>query len=207
MISVPATHWLVAAVGWAIVHSLWQGAAIGIATAVGLRALARHSAASRYLVACVGLAAIAVAWIATAAAHAGTASPGRDAVSPAASTIVRAAAATRPVVMAPFISTRVAATATNWRPAPESWSTVIVAVWLIGVCVMALRLGFGWYRIQRLRRAIQPMADSVRERVDVLRARIRVSRPVRIAQSAAVRVPTVIGSLRPVILLPISALS
>src|SRR5438045_8014050 len=41
----------------------------------------------------------------------------------------------------------------------------------------------------------------------MLARRLRVSRPIRVLQSAAVQVPAVIGWLRPVILLPASALT
>src|SRR5438045_9456639 len=41
----------------------------------------------------------------------------------------------------------------------------------------------------------------------MLARRLRVSRPIRVLQSAAVQVPAVVGWLRPVILVPASALT
>ena len=44
------------AVGLALIHFVWQGAAIGLVTAWLVHALRRSSAASRYVVGCVALA-------------------------------------------------------------------------------------------------------------------------------------------------------
>ena len=60
--------------------------------------------------------------------------------------------------------------------------------------------------IERLRRVhVTPAASELRARVAAIAERARVSRPVRVVQSAAVRVPAVVGWLRPVILLPARA--
>src|SRR5690349_7168699 len=69
MTSMLAGHWLVTALGWAILHSLWQGALIGLLVAAALRALAGSPANRRYVIGCIGLAAMAIAWLATAAIH------------------------------------------------------------------------------------------------------------------------------------------
>ena len=46
---------LVQSIGWALIHFVWQGTAIGIATALTLRALAGARPATRYGVACFSL--------------------------------------------------------------------------------------------------------------------------------------------------------
>ena len=53
------------AIGLALVDFVWQGATIGIATALLLAALRRSTADARYIVACLGLSAMALAPIAT----------------------------------------------------------------------------------------------------------------------------------------------
>jgi hypothetical protein len=52
--------------GWTLIHFLWQGTAIGLATALALKATARRSANVRYIVACAGLALMLAAPVATA---------------------------------------------------------------------------------------------------------------------------------------------
>ena len=93
----------------------------------------------------------------------------------------------------------------RWRPRLESWSVAVVPVWFLGVCILSTRLMAAWLLVVRLRRAAtQPVPDVWLERVRGMAIRLRVSRPVRLAQSAVVQVPMVIGWLRPVILLPAS---
>jgi peptidoglycan/xylan/chitin deacetylase (PgdA/CDA1 family) len=61
---------------------------------------------------------------------------------------------------------------------------------------------------ERLRREpAVPLARDWRETLARLARQLRVSRPVRLCESALVEVPTVIGWLRPVILVPASALA
>ena len=47
---------LVQSIGWALIHFVWQGTVIGIATALALRALAGARPTMRYAVACFSLA-------------------------------------------------------------------------------------------------------------------------------------------------------
>ena len=57
---------VVRALGWALLHSVWQGALIGVVVALLLSALKGRTAQQRYAVACVGLSAMVAAWIGTA---------------------------------------------------------------------------------------------------------------------------------------------
>ena len=54
-------------VGWTLVHFLWQGAIVGLVMGAVLACLRRRSAQTRYVVACVGLAAMAACPVATLA--------------------------------------------------------------------------------------------------------------------------------------------
>jgi capsular polysaccharide biosynthesis protein len=86
-----------------------------------------------------------------------------------------------------------------------SW---LAAFWLGGVLTLGSRLVLGWWQVQRLRtRQTAPVEEIWLERLLALKARLGVSRPVALLQSALVETPTVIGWLRPVILLPASAVT
>jgi uncharacterized protein involved in exopolysaccharide biosynthesis len=69
-----------------------------------------------------------------------------------------------------------------------------------------LARGCLWVRRLR-RRGTERVEQAWLEIVDDLRLRLGISRPVRLFKSALVEVPTVIGWMRPVILLPASALT
>jgi Zn-dependent protease with chaperone function len=84
----------------------------------------------------------------------------------------------------------------------------LVALWGSGVLLLSLRALGGLAVVQRLRRrglAAPPLA-TLHQLARLVEA-LRVSAPVRLYESALVRVPTAIGWLRPVILLPASAVT
>ena len=83
----------------------------------------------------------------------------------------------------------------------------MVAAWLLGVCVFSLRLVLGWVAIERLKRVeVRPVGgDLCRRDRRPGAARLGISRPVRLLESALAEVPAVIGCLKPIILLPVQA--
>src|SRR5262249_44402746 len=84
----------------------------------------------------------------------------------------------------------------------------IVVAWLTGAIALQARLLGASLAAARMRsKFVGPAPPAWQTAVDQLGARIRVSRPVKLLVSAIVRVPTVIGWLRPVILVPTGALS
>lgn len=83
-----------------------------------------------------------------------------------------------------------------------------VAAWLVGVGVLSLRLFASWWSVQRLRRrATQPADENWQAMLRRIAERLRVTRPVKLVESALVEVPTVIGWMKPIILLPASAMT
>src|SRR2546428_1745408 len=77
-----------------------------------------------------------------------------------------------------------------------------------GVVALSLRLASGWLVTRQLGRVgTSSVPDACREAVARLAARLCIRRPLRVLESAVVQVPAVIGWLRPVILLPASALT
>jgi uncharacterized protein (TIGR03435 family) len=86
-----------------------------------------------------------------------------------------------------------------------SW---VVAIWLAGALVFWVRLTGGWAVAARMRSTlVRPAPPEWRRILGELGTRIGVSRPVRLLVSALVQVPTVVGWLRPVVLVPVGALA
>jgi beta-lactamase regulating signal transducer with metallopeptidase domain len=205
----------VRAIGWALVQSLWQGAVIGVVTAFLLLTLRRSAASRRYMVACLALAALVILPVVTAVLHA------RE---------LRTSGIRLDLAMPGFISP-------DGRPiavlesAPgggsrdsnvpammligrwpdkrvEEWSLIAVPLWLVGVMALSSRLVAGWLVVERIKRAAaQPVSKAWLSRVRTIANRLRITRPVRVIESAVVSSPMVVGWLRPVILLPASALT
>lgn len=84
----------------------------------------------------------------------------------------------------------------------------LVLVWLIGVVALSTRLLVTWIRVQRLKSVgTTPVDARSSEVLQRLLQRLAISRPVRLLQSSIVQVPSVIGWLRPVVLVPVTLLN
>jgi beta-lactamase regulating signal transducer with metallopeptidase domain len=204
---------LARAIGSALVHSLWQGMLIAGLTAVLMRALRGATANTRYLLACLGLAAMAASWAATAVHAGGVLAPAlvARAANPSLAAVELGPAGpldfSRAIRILPPEALERPPDA-DWAQRLEAWSVAAVPLWLAGVLVLSARLGVGWLLVERLRRsAIAPVSDALAHQAATLAGRMRMRRAIRVMQSAAVQVPTVIGWLRPVVLLPMSALT
>ena len=169
-----------------------------------------RSAGARYVVSIGALALIVVFAVATFGVLNGLLN--RQAMSmpvhsdSAAPAIVRAAnpslAISRPV--APIVQSETA----SWDQRLEPALPWIVLFWSCGVLVMGIYQAGGWIVVLRVRRSGEPLTDPAagaifRELLD----RLSISRPVRLAHSALVQVPSVIGALRPMVLLPTQTLT
>jgi len=236
-------------VGWTLVHSLWQGAAVAALLAGAMLLLRRRSANVRYAVSCAALVLMlalpaATMWLLTPpggdAARSGVPGPpagGQDAVLPpvppsdVAIVHVDAPPVEMPATHAPALPSdrspkpsasrashdetgAVAARGGSTPPWYERGGELIapalpwiVCGWLVGVLVVSAWHLRGWMQVRRLRRADgRPVGEGVHQVLAGLSRRLGVTRAVHAVESALLRVPTVVGWVRPVILLPAGAL-
>ncbi len=196
-----ALGWLtpdvVHALGWTLVHFLWQGAVIAflfyVVTAFSRSALVRYNAALAALLfmtaspiltflalrhgpeATVQASAIREAWIAVQAL--------------------------------PNSSVAVPVSAVNSLISVD-WLRWSVCAWLAGVLLFGIRALGGWVLLERLRREkAQPIAANLRRRCVALQERIGLSRTVHYLESHLIDSPAVVGWFRPVVLVPLTALT
>ncbi len=199
---------VVNALGAVLLHFVWQGTALAFVLGFALLVVPRGWARVRYLLACVTLAAMAAAPIATAARYAGD---GRGAT--AVPNVLETSRSAPPLAsvttedsVSPAPASRTFDVASPGAPIP--WMDWFVVAWAIGVLLSAVRLAGGWAQARRLLREDAFAADDRwTEAVTRIAARLGIRRPVRLLESARVQVPIVIGALQPVLLLPASALS
>ena len=189
--------------GWTLVHFLWQGLAIAVLYAAIRRGLPRASSPHvRYLLACAALGAMLAAPLVTW----GLIRPSR--AYPDAAYRIRStppAASVTGIGANTTLPAPVRATVSGVRPA--EFLPWVVMVWLAGALVFWVRLVGGWFVAARLRSSMVRRAPPEwQETLRKLGARIGLSRPVRLLVSALVQVPTVVGWLRPVVLVPVGAL-
>jgi bla regulator protein blaR1 len=192
---------LARAVGLALVQFVWQGAAIGLAAAAALALLRRAAPPARYVVACVGLLAMTMTPVGTTVALATQPS----------STIASPETRPRAGTVAGVQVATVAATAREagaWQRRVEPILPLITLGWGLVVLALTARLLRGWVIVERLRKqSVGDVGGALPEAARRIARRMGIRRRVRIGTSARVDVPTVIGWLRPAILVPASALA
>jgi beta-lactamase regulating signal transducer with metallopeptidase domain len=221
-------HPFVETLGWSLIHFLWQGMLIATLAAVVLALLKNASASLRYFVACLAFVLMAAAPAATVwtlnsdrATASGTAANNTEVASAIAGPSGNGSVVTTDDLAATLPQTPdelpehpadgplTTATATETSAGTlEPWLTTLVAGWLFGVTALSLRLVLTLLQVSRLRTQITSIVpQEMTDRLAELTRRLGVSRPVRLAQSALVEVPTVIGALKPLILLPATAMT
>jgi beta-lactamase regulating signal transducer with metallopeptidase domain len=90
----------------------------------------------------------------------------------------------------------------------EPWLTTIVALWGIGVLFASARPLLSWYFVRRLRTVgVSAVSKDTLELLERTAASLGLSRSIEIVNSKLVEIPAVIGYLRPLILLPLSAVN
>jgi beta-lactamase regulating signal transducer with metallopeptidase domain len=198
---------LVDAIGWTLVHFLWQGALAAAVFAVLDAALRARGARVRYALAAVTLSGMALLPAVTLLASWPTAPSGRE----AGEDVRRPAPDPRgpawEVAGAPALR-MVPSSASAVRGRVARALPMVVGLWCTGVLVLSMRFLGGWRIVRGLEREAWPLADAAASgRLAALARRMGLRRPVRLLESARVDVPTVVGWLRPAVLLPVATLA
>lgn len=182
-----AVEW-VSALGWTLLHFLWQGALVGAAWGLARLALANARPQARYALGLGALALLAALPVATLL-HLAPITASAAATTVAASGV--AAAASSAAVPGFAI---------------EPWLPWLVGAWLLGVAACAVRALVQYVRMRRLCRLGAEPLPEWDARLAALCVRFGVTRPVRLLRSALVQTPSLFGWIAPVIVLPASVL-
>ncbi|HEX4311542.1 MAG TPA: M56 family metallopeptidase [Acidobacteriaceae bacterium] len=200
-------HWQ--ALGWTLVHFLWQGAAIALVYRVADIALARRTANARYLLALGALLGMLAVSVATLTYEESALAD----LNIAARTTVNAAIADRTTADR-FLADRTLAERTSAdRPTANRFFAnahlmpYLDGLWLAGVLFLSVRTLGGWWIIRRLRSRLQQAPHTLLLRLDVLRRQMNIPRFVDLRISSRITNPLTAGVVRPWILLPITALT
>jgi len=193
----------VQAIAWALLHFLWQGALVGLAAAGALALLGKRNAAVRYNVA---LGALLVLLACPAVTTLRMAGMGEEPVKENAGGEFVPAQAGEPGSTLPA-PTSFAETSPIREALPTALPWVF-GLWLAGVAALSIYHLGGWRLTRSLRyRGTRPVSGDLETRLRQLAGRMGIARAVALLESSAVPVPAVIGWLKPVILVPASALA
>jgi beta-lactamase regulating signal transducer with metallopeptidase domain len=203
------SHVWTEALGWALVHFVWQGALVALF--YGAVRLFSDSPKTRYAAGCAALSILAILPLITFWAIAdGRLSNEREIERAAAPAFAGNAPANHTAARFSIDASASAdrfGTRTILRRWLESRITLCVPLWAAGVAFMAVRLGLGAWRVRRFCAQHDGELEAPWiSKLEELQTKLGVTRRVRLVKSTLVEVPTVIGWLRPVILFPLSSI-
>ena len=206
-------HPLAYALGRALLHSLWQGAGVAVLLAAALSLLRGRGPQARYAAACAALGLMLLlpaltVWRLGDAPHdsypAAAEEPAPDGVASASRQSKGAAAGVVSHAPAGVEPAQAGGQSGEGMRRLLPW---LALAWLAGVALLLARMLGGLVYARRLRRqGVRAVGEFWQERAGEIARRLRLKKTVEVLESALVQVPTAVGWLRPVVLLPASAL-
>lgn len=195
-------HPLVHALGWTLLHFLWQGTLAALVLWLVLGSLGGRSSQARYGAACFALALMVAMLLFTFTRTASEEYKTRNEFQQSALVIgAGMSLQVGPSELAAHWPIRMAVALDRWVPG-------LLVAWFVGAIFFVVRLNFGLMVARRLKHmGTQAPPPELQHLFDDLKRRMEVVRAVRLLHSVRVQVPTVIGWLRPVVLIPASCLT
>lgn len=202
---------IVQSICWTLLHSLWQGLLLAIITGVVMVASKKAGSAVRYKM----LSAIFIAFVVMAGItfynqlqHAATATA-----------VTQVQAPVKPAVSAPLPAQQIMAPAAETINTRQQYlrsfveyfnrnASLIVAAWFIIFMAQCVKILSGLVHIQRIRHYKTSAAPAFwAERITQLAKRLNIKKHVLLLESAIIKVPAVVGFLKPTILVPLGLLN
>jgi beta-lactamase regulating signal transducer with metallopeptidase domain len=182
---------LIQSLGWTLLHFLWQGALIGLGYALVRLLVPPERVETRYAAGLLALALMAASPIVTLAL---IYPQSLDAAAVSAVTVTELAPMT------------VGADGVPAAPATElvldRWLPWLVLIWVLGVAIMARRALRQWRELERIAKRCARSSPDLQRALARLAQRFGVLRNIRVLISEHIDTPTLIGWIKPVILVP-----
>jgi len=191
-------EWL-QALGWTLLHFVWQGAALAAVFAVANTVC--RQATTRYALAVITLVLMMAAPVITFTELTQQKDPAvrygaQGASASAAKPVQGVSVLARPSAPAPE------------TPASQPVVILFVEAWFLGVVLLSLRTAGGLFLIERMRRKeIKPVGRELYLKCIALQLRMGFERVIRYCECDRLDAPAAFGWIRPVVLLPVRALS
>lgn len=188
------------ALGWTMIHSLWQGLLCFLLGLAVLRCVSVRYSEWRYAISIV----VSALMLVCSAVTFGIAYSSTAVVTASASSSLTVAEYSPTVMSSSSVVPNLLAASVAWLSAHIGMLSVI---WLVGALVFSLRTISGYWYIGFIRREAGPVGDYWQGRVEELAAKLKVRSWVQVAQSGFITAPVVIGYLKPMILVPVGMFS
>ncbi|MEM7372316.1 MAG: M56 family metallopeptidase [Bacteroidota bacterium] len=189
------------ALGWTLLHSLWQGLIVLLALLLGLALSQKKSSHTRYTLSCLAMLTL-VGWMAvTFGSYIQWTSYDEARTFVTVESISDGAeGAIFPVIHRSFED--------SMRTFVAHYASELVSVWFLGVILFSIRWGGSLYYTHQLRRqAVLEVPEYWQHQVQLIAEKLGIFKSIQLLESARAEVPMVIGHLKPVILLPIGTLA
>jgi len=194
-------HSAMDALGWAVLHSIWQGALVALLFGGLLFVLRKKSALTRYYLAGGLLFSMALCFALTFGYY-------WEANSTAQADEIAQEKAINFIVLNAKLADSEASLLETFKQYFAAHLPAISTLWFLGFTVFVTRWLGGWAYVQRLKNYRNWYAGAQAERLlHELKTQLKVSQRVEVLASAVAEVPMVIGHFRPVILIPASLLT
>jgi beta-lactamase regulating signal transducer with metallopeptidase domain len=227
----PFSHTLQYALGWMVVHSLWQAMVIALITGVLMLILRKKSAQVRYIVGNLALVAVFIAAVSTFYYYYSTETYARESVlsglnidktKETTTASIPNNVITQNIIPDPqnegknlviTVAKEVKNDAfqSNTAIFKEYFNNnipLIVTIWVLGMALFLLKLlsGISYTYIVRNRHNF-PVDEYWVEKMEDLKTKLGIQKSIDLLESALVRSPVMVGHLKPVILFPIGVIN
>ena len=198
------------ALGWTLLHSIWQGAAISILLGISLLLFRKKSANIRYFFGVFALSGLLISMLVTFSVVYSTAPETEPLITPE-SSIEYADLGTpnTPIQYALVDETNDEFSLSSvFISYFEEHMPFILLLYLIGVLILTMRMLGELVYIQNLRYSrSQFVAEEWQQKLKGLAIKMGIKTPVFIKESIQVNSPMIIGFLKPIVFLPIGLLA
>lgn len=185
------------AIGWTLLHSLWQALIVLLVVAGVLRLMPSMRSNIRYAIACAGLVVVAAISAATLLKLVAVpADPGVTATVPLMYEAVYFPETTAERALLPSIVALIG-----------QHMQFIVVLWAIGFSGFVARWAMGLHHSYRIRRDAQLIEGEWFDYVQRTATALSIHRGVKVAESARISAPVVLGYLKPLILVPVGMIA
>ncbi len=204
MISELFSTTIIQALGWALIHSLWQGGILLICLYLLLSLLRNQSAHFRYILSVGTLSVFVLVAISTYFYEYNQLSLQEK--QPA---LNEASLSTNKTIVFNFLATNnTETTYSNWIDQLlffiKPYLSFMVILWIAGVVLFTIRLSGGYLLLnKKIRLMMGTGNDQLQELVDKMVNQLGISKKIKALEVDFIKVPSVFGHLKPIILLPI----
>jgi bla regulator protein blaR1 len=187
------------ALGWTVVHSLWQGIIVAALLAFILYFLRQKKAKTRYQVSVAALFLMFGISVFTFISIVESINRGGQ-IDENMSQILRGLSLSQSVDSQSFMQSVLQFFSQNL--------SFIVLIWLVGIAFFALRMMGGLMYVEILKtRHLTPLSIEWQSKMNLYKNRLAIPQKVQLLESALITIPMTIGWLKPLILLPIGTVN